>query len=134
MHTHLKDNIQHIEKDIKMSRFKDFGTGSSADEVVNPLSFKLYDEEFHCTPRMQGKVMLGIVESSSSDDPAASARTINTFFKKVLLEESFVRFDALLEDNNRVVSVETLSEIVAWLLEEYSNRPNQQPEDSSPGQ
>lgn len=117
-----------------MSRFKDFGAGKDSDESVEPLSFKLYGEEFHCVPRMQGKVMLGIVEDSASDDPAASARTISTYFKKVLKDESFERFDALLEDKDRVVSVETLSEIVAWLLETYSNRPEAQPEASSTGQ
>jgi hypothetical protein len=116
-----------------MTRFKDFGTGATAEEA-QPLSFKLYEEEFHCVPRMQGKVMLSIVEDASSDDPAASARTIGTFFKKVLKDESFARFDALLEDKDRVVSVETLSEIVAWLLESYSNRPEAQPEGSSTGQ
>lgn len=116
-----------------MSRFKDFGIGNTAEEAL-PLSFKLYDEEFHCVPRMQGKVMLSIVESASSDDPAASARTISTFFKKVLTDESFARFDALLEDKDRVVSVETLSEIVGWVLETYSNRPEAQPEGSSTGQ
>lgn len=134
MYLHLKDTIRYNEKDSMMSRFKDFGAGSGTGEEASPISFKLYDEEFHCVPRMQGKVMLNIVEDSASDDPAASARTINSFFKKVLKDESFTRFDGLLEDKDRVVSVETLAEIVSWLLEEYSNRPNQQPEDSSPGQ
>ena len=109
-------------------RFKDFGAGKGNDTPAEPLSFKLHGEEFHCMPRMQGKVMLSIVENSSDEDPGASARSIRTFFERVLTDESFKQFDALLDDKEKIVTVETLSEIVAWLLEEYSNRPNQQPE------
>jgi hypothetical protein len=109
-------------------RFKDFGAGKGSDIPAAPLSFKLHDEEFHCMPKMQGKVLLSIVESSSDDDPGSSAKSIRTFFEKVLMDESFKRFDALLEDKEKIVNVETLSEIVAWLLEEYSDRPNPQPE------
>jgi hypothetical protein len=42
--------------------------------------------------------------------------------------ESYARFDALLEDEKKIVSVETLGEIIGWLIEEYSDRPNPQPE------
>lgn len=111
-----------------MSRFKDFGAGTG--EKAEPLSFKLYNEEFHCMPRIQGKVMLEIVEMANTDDAATSAKTIRTFFNNVLLAESLIRFDSLIEDKEKIVSVETLSEIVGWLLEQYGDRPNSQPEAS----
>jgi hypothetical protein len=109
-------------------RFKDFGAGVGSDVPAEPLSFKLHNEEFECVPKMQGKVLLGIVESSGSDDASESAKTIRTIFEHVLTDESFKRFDSLLDDKEKIVSVETLSEIVSWLLEEYSNRPEKQPE------
>jgi hypothetical protein len=59
---------------------------------------------------------------------------ITQFFNHVLTDESYERFSALLEDKNRIVLVETLSEIVSWLMVEYTNRPEKQPEDSSTGQ
>jgi hypothetical protein len=43
-------------------RFKDFGTGPQNSA---PLSFKLYDEEFHCNPALQGKVLLDMVNTAS---------------------------------------------------------------------
>jgi hypothetical protein len=110
-----------------MSRFKDFGKTVDLDKPAEPLSFKLWEEEFHCVKRIQGRVMLELVESSNADDPSASARTIRTFFKKVMLPESYERFDVLLGDQEKIVSVETLSEIVAWLIEQYGDRPNPQP-------
>lgn len=111
-----------------MTRFKDFGSDVSA-ESVEPMSFKLYDEEFHCVPRIQGRVVLNLVADGASGDPASSSRMITGFFKSALTDESYARFDALLNDKDKVVSVEKLSEIVSWLMEEYGNRPNQQPED-----
>jgi len=109
------------------NRFKDFGSGVS-ETVKEPLLFKLHGEEFKCMPNIQGKIMLELVADSSSDDPAVSARTLTTFFNKVLLKEDLEKFNTLLDSQEKIVSVETLSEISAWLIEEYTARPNQQPE------
>lgn len=112
-----------------MTRFKDFGSGDTATNV-EPLSFKLHDEEFHCVPRIQGKALLTIISDSTSDNPAVSTQVILNFFKNVLEDESLTRFNALLDDKHRIVSVELLGEITGWLVEEYSNRPETQPEAS----
>lgn len=124
----------YIERVTNMAeRFKDFGAGSDTAEVP-PLSFKLFNETFECLPRIQGKTLLEFVEKANSEDTGENAKVVRSFFGKVMLDESYERFDALLEDKNRIVTVETLSEIVGWLMEEYSSRPNQQPEDSQAGQ
>ena len=114
------------------NRFKDFGSGT--DVQKKPLSFKLHDEEFHCVPVLQGKLLLDLVVDSASEAPEAAAKVITSFFKQVLKDESFTRFDTLLSDKEKIVSVETLGEITGWLVEEYTNRPEEQPELSSPGQ
>lgn len=116
-----------------MARFKDFGQGSEVGEK-EPLSFKLYDEEFHCVKHLQGKVLLSLIAKSASEDPAVSASIMDEFFNHVLTDESYERFDKLLHDKEKIVQVTTLSEIVAWLIGEYGDRPNSQPEDSSTGQ
>jgi len=110
------------------NRFKDFGYGSETEQK-EPVVFKLYDEEFTCIPALQGKVLMDLVSRSQSEDPAESIGVINTFFSHALTDESYERFDALLGDKERIVNMETLGEIIAWLVEEYSGRPNQQPED-----
>jgi hypothetical protein len=108
-------------------RFKDFGAGTGGDAVKAPLTFKLHGEEFSCVTQVQGKIMLDMVKDASSDDPSKSAAMIDMFFKHVLLEESFTRFDALCKHPDKIVTVETLAEITAWLVEEYSGRPEEQP-------
>jgi hypothetical protein len=116
-------------EDKMSSRFKDFGAGTSSEDK-EPIVFKLYDEEFTCVPVMQGKALMSLVSRSQSEDPVEAMGVIDTFFSQTLTDESLERFNALLEDKNRVVAMETLGEIIAWLVEEYSGRPNQQPEDS----
>lgn len=116
-----------------MPRFKDFGAGAAL-QPVESLSFKLHGEEFHCLPRLQGKIFLEFIEKSASEDNAETAKVVSSFFSKVLTDESNVRFDALLLDKDKIVTVETLSEIISWLMEEYSGRPESEPEVSSTGQ
>jgi hypothetical protein len=115
-----------------MAKFKDFGNGN-APEVGEVVSFKIYDEEFFCVPRIQGRLMLSLVKDSSSDDPIVAAGTIDSFFSQVLTDESLERFNELTTDKEKIVTTETLGEIVGWLLEEYSGRPEAQPEVSSAG-
>ena len=107
------------------TRFKDFG----APEVNNdPISFALFGETFECIPALPGKFLLDLISESSSDDPVAASAIVMKFFDIVLTEESNIRFNALAMDPNRVVPVETLSEITGWLVEEYTARPFEQPE------
>jgi hypothetical protein len=116
------------------NRFKDFGAGGDGVNK-DPLSFKLYDEEFHCRPAIQGKVLLDMVSGAEEGElGSGAAKVINDFFSTVLLDESYERFDTLLQDPEKIVTVETLGEITAWLVEEYTGRPTQQPEPSLSGQ
>lgn len=110
------------------TRFRDFGSGNAEEKP--PLSFKLHEEDFHCVPQLQGKVLLNLVAKAGSGDASASADIMNEFFSNALTDESFERFEALLKSKDRIVHVETLSEIVSWLIGEYSERPNSQPEAS----
>jgi hypothetical protein len=108
-----------------MARFKDFGNGTDLSER-EPISFKLWGQDFQCVPVIQGKLLLEIVSDSTSEDPAKSALVMEKFFSAVLKPESKKQFDELLSDQEKITTLETLSEIVAWLMEEYSDRPKEQ--------
>jgi hypothetical protein len=113
------------------NRFKDFGSGGEVNKA--PLSFKLHGEEFQCRTAIQGKTLLDLIANSDGEGSEV-ADTINRFFKLTLTEESYPRFNALLENPDTIVTVETLGDITAWLVEEYSSRPTPQPEPSLSGQ
>lgn len=108
------------------SRYKDFGAGNSGEK--EPIVFKLHGEEFTCIPTIQGKTLMNLVSRSQSEDPTETMAVVETFFNKVLVDESLERFNNLLDDKDRIVSMDTLGEVITWLVEEYSARPNPQPE------
>lgn len=112
-----------------MSRSKDFG-GDDNTEEVEPLDFKLHGETFDCVPEIQGSVLLNLVKDSQDPDPATSAAIILSFFEKVLQDESYTRFETLINSKDKIVRVEKLGEITGWLVEEYTNRGEGQPEAS----
>ena len=114
------------------TRFKDFGDGGVV--LSEPISFKLHGQDFHCKPAIQGKVLLDMVTTASSDDQGAATAVIMNFFAATLTPESKIDFDALLATEDKIVSVEVLGEITAWLVEQYSGRPQQGPEHSVSGQ
>jgi hypothetical protein len=124
--------MSQYNKEQKMARFKDFGS-DNLDEV-EPLSFKLQEEDFFCIKQVQGKVLMEIVSMSQDSGATVSVELIEKFFSSVLVDESYERFEALLHDKDRIVTVETLGEITGWLIEQYTSRPTQRPEDSSSGQ
>lgn len=109
-------------------RFKNFGSEDHINK--EPISFELHGEEFHCKPAVQGKVLLEIVANMDADDSGYVAKTVSKFFEYTLIPESYERFDALLHDPDKIVTVETLGEITTWLLSEYTERPTQRPEHS----
>lgn len=102
-------------------RFKDFGAEEPQEEEAP--SFSLYGETFTGLPDIQGATLLNIVKDSQDPDPAVSASIILSFFERVLTDESYTRFKALIESKDKIVRVEKLGEITGWLIEEYTNRP-----------
>ncbi len=116
-----------------MAKFKDFGAPSVED--AEPVDFKLYGETFSCRPRIPGKVMLEFAKRTSDEENAGeNAGVLLDFFKTVLFDDSYVRFDAIISDPDKAVSLDSLMEIVSWLMETYAERPTQRSEHSSTGE
>lgn len=111
-----------------MTRFKDFGSGPDLTKIEAP-TFALHGENFEAVPVIQGKVLMDLIRESQSDDVATSTEVADKFFAKVLTDESYERFSALINSKDKIVEVETLGEIVGWLVEEYSKRPEEPRED-----
>jgi hypothetical protein len=107
-----------------MTRFKDFG---SPKIEVEPLSFKLHGQTFECVPAIQGMALLDIGKAAASGDNASAAALVTDFFPKVMDAETYARFDKLMHDPKKITKVEVLGEIIGWLMEEYSGRPEEQP-------
>lgn len=109
-----------------MAEIKDFGSDFIGDKEAP--KFKLHGEEFECVKAVQGKVLLNMTSLVNSEDPGEQAAMINNFFGYVLTDESHERFNELLESKDKIVPVEALGEIVAWITEQLTSRPEEQPE------
>ncbi len=112
----------------KRKRHKSFEVKNVDDS--EPLSFDLGGEEFTCYPEVQGKMILDIIRTAANEnDPDARgmmmAVGVLDFFEKVMDASEFERFTKLMEDPKRIVPMDTLSEIMSWLIEEYTDRPTQ---------
>lgn len=101
-------------------------------EEAEPITFTILDEEFEAYPQLQGAVIVellaGLADTGEEGNGAAAASLLTNVFEFALKPESLERFKKLTHDPERIVDLETLSEIVSWLMEEYTDRPT---EDSS---
>jgi len=117
-----------------MAKIKDFGAPSLGDDLED-ITFVLYEESFTCRRGIPGKVMIDIAaQTADESDPAAGARVIDDFFKSVLIdEETYNRFNSILRDPDKMIPIESIMEIVSWLMEVYGERPTPRSEGSSTG-
>lgn len=107
------------------TRHKDFGKAKSSEEY-EPLSFTLEGQEFFCKPAMNGMTLLKFVREADSDDGGRSAAAMIDLFDKVLKKDDAVRFKELVDDPDVLIEMETLGEIVAWVVEQYTSRPTKE--------
>ena len=103
-------------------RYRSFTSKSTSDEKIEAITFDLLSESFEARPRLQGAVILEFL-SVIDDGSSASAAQLLTLIKAALVEESWTRFDALIHNPDTIVEIETIGEIVSFLVEEYTSRP-----------
>jgi hypothetical protein len=111
-------------------RFKNFGTPASSDE---PIVFELYEQSFRCRPAIQGRMLIDLVSQADQENMAKAALAILAFMDRVLVEESRVRFKEMTDSDDYIVDMQTLSDVMEWLIEQYAGRPTEGSSDSSAG-
>lgn len=107
----------------KKTRSRDFGDPSeeNADvESVEPVKFKLSGEWFECHADIGGLTLLELTDKLTDGDSAV--RGLLDFFDEVLIEEDKERFRKLAKDPKKHIKIELLTDIVQYVLEEYSDR------------
>lgn len=112
------------------SRHKDFGSEAVPSE---PITFTVNGETFTAIPAIQGAFLLHFVNQAGGSDGIHAAEALMEFYARVLTPESLERFNAMCSSPDKIVSMTTLSEIVGWLVEEYTKRPTQGSSSSAPG-
>ena len=112
---------------------KQFGTTKAQPVEESEIGFVLGEQSYVCKPQVQGAVILDFI-SAADDSNVGAASRIMPFFKKVLTESEYKRFDAQVNGDDEIIEMETLSEIVGYLIEEYTTgRPTQASSSSEDG-
>ncbi len=104
----------------KNARHKSFGSPVKQDEL-DPIGFELYGEEYECNPAIQGRDLLLFSKGATSDDTSEVTDSLLMFFEKVLKPESMERLNELWDDPERIVPIETMTDIIEYLIEEYTD-------------
>lgn len=107
----------------------------AAPEPKEPITFEIggyrgngevWKETFTSLPEAPPGVLDDLATSSLVDDKGN--RRYNTpsllaFFEGVMIDEDVVRFREIMHDKDRVVSIETLGDVMTYLAEELTDRP-----------
>lgn len=101
-----------------MSRFKQFEIAKAETAGEGP-SFGMADQVFQCLPVLPVAAIAELTKDSGGIVQAVA------FFEAVLIPEDVVRFHTLLADKVRVVTGEIITEVLSWLVEEYTARPTE---------
>jgi hypothetical protein len=104
------------------ARQKDFGSPVVVEEM-EPVGFDLYGQHFNCYKQINGIALLRFVKEANAEDGARATQALLDIFERVMRDEEYQRFSALCEDPDTIVPVETLSDIISFLIEVYTERP-----------
>lgn len=112
------------------ARHKSF---TSKPRIQTPVTFELDGEAFTAKPAIPGALLLDFIADADSDDGGRAAQALIDFVTNVIVPDDRERFTQLVRDEERIVEIETLAEVVEFLVEEYASRPTESPADSSVG-
>lgn len=109
-----------------------FGTRKAGKQKDSQISFILGETLYTCKPDIQGAVILEFIAAAETGSAGAAAKIL-PFFEDVLPEPDLVKFMAHLKSKDEIVELETLSDLVGYLIEEYTERPTEESEKSEDG-
>lgn len=112
-------------------RAKSFG--SPTPQGVQPMLLEVNDQKFKVRGAMSGVRLLNLVRAMDGTGDTDSASEMLKFIETALLVEDRERGMHYLTDSDPPVTLTTLTEIITWLIEEYSGKPTPQSTSSAPG-
>jgi len=86
------------------------------------------EEVFHALPRnaVPASATFTFASIWRINDAGNSSTNLSgmlRYFQEVLPPEDYARFDAMIHDKRRIVTIAALWEVMTWLIREYGGRP-----------
>lgn len=85
-------------------------------------SWQEQTEKFMARATVSGNLLVSLT-ASMNGGPGLQAQELQRLFRQIILPEDTERFNAVLDDPETAIPIETLGAIVEWLMEEYVDRP-----------
>jgi len=108
---------------IYMTDIKDFGSPSE------PIQFRIGEDIFKAVPDIPAETIIRLsknkltLTSENGEDPFIGFKAM---LAEILYEDSYKLFVSRLGDKDRPIGVQTLKDVVEWLIgEKYGMRPTQ---------
>lgn len=89
-------------------------------------------ETFTCIDDIPGGVMTDFSEYVSRSEIGGLAGMLKVI-EGVLIDEDVPRFRAVIHSKEKIVNLDTLGDILEWVIEQYADRPTKRPSRSSRG-
>jgi hypothetical protein len=100
-------------------------------EDAEPLDIQVDDDTFTLMPPTSGQMAL-IVTTMNEDDPRSQIAGVIDFLDAVLADEDRHRFRKRLFKRNDPLDLETVQEIISYAIGEWSARPTESSDGSTP--
>jgi len=84
-------------------------------------------DKFRARPMIAGNMMLRMAATMDSPGIGLQSGEMIKLLDGAIWPEDKKRFMALLDDNDTAIPIDTLGEILMWLVEEYAEHPTQRP-------
>lgn len=96
---------------------------SKKTEKVEPIPFELEGEKFEAYGAVSGAVLLDFLAAAAGETSGDTAKALMVYLERSMNASEWRRFNKLIHDPDVLVELETLSDIVSYLIEERSSRP-----------
>lgn len=110
------------------SRHRSFTTEvvTAESEDLGEITFDLHGETFVALPEIQGIALMEFIEANSKGGQATLG-ALRLFLQNSMDEAEYAKLHTLLssKDKTKNTKIETIAEIVTYLVEEYTSRPSQ---------
>lgn len=107
--------------------------GSYTPMGISPMEMTINDQTFKVRGAMSGIQLLNMIKAMDGDNDVDSAATMIGFIERAILVEDRERAMDYLENSEPPVPLTMLTDIITWLIEEYTGKPTEPSAPSADG-
>lgn len=97
------------------------------------VTFDLAGETFHCVSALPAGLVTDFLSAATDDNVGVQAGALLDILKAAVVDADLPRFERLVRSKDKPIPLETLGQLVEWLVGELSGYPTVPPSSSADG-